>query len=263
MENIDTQKATGSDSVSPKILKECASSLAGPITHLFNLSIQRGEVPLQWKAANIIPIAKTKPPSLDQLRPISLIPIISKVLEKVVLSSVKDALISAYGENQFAFRPRSSTLYAHISIVELITSLLDMTQTKCMAIVSVDISKAFDTLQHDKLLQTLDEINLPSGFRKWCHDYLQQRRQRVVLKGSVASAYVNVPSGVPQGSVLSPYLFASHMGSLRPKAEIASYFKFADDVVVVMKVENTSHMEAYLKNELNHIRRNVFFSIMA
>ena len=133
-----------------------------------------------------------------------------------------------YGRNQFEFRPNTSTLHAHISIQEFITVKLDDSHVKDVLIVSFDMSKAFDKLDHAALVRTLNNSNLPEDFVSWCKSYLIYRKQRVVLNFSTKGCTSSVTSGVPQGVVLAPFLFAAHIGTLVPQHPSVHMTKYAD-----------------------------------
>jgi len=253
LQKLKIQKATGSDGLPARILKLAATVLAPPLTHLFCLSISSRTFPKKWKTADVVPIPKVSNPKLEDLRPISKLPICSKVLEHLVLQSVKRHLIAHYGHNQFGFRPRSSTLHAHISIQEFITERLDDTDVKDVAIISFDMAKAFDKLNHKALLTTLERIHLPQKFIRWCKSYLQNRQQCVVLNRNIRSSSSTITSGVPQGSVLAPYLFATHMGSLAPLSPLAHMTKYADDVVILLPLKRDIDTDTALKMEVENM----------
>lgn len=250
---LNIKKACGSDGIPTRLLKEAATILAQPLSHLLTSSVMDGELPLQWKTTNIIPIPKSKNVSLNDLRPISLLPIISKILEKCVLSSMKDELLELYGPNQFGFRPKSSTLCALISLLDFTTKEMDKRECAGVALVSFDMSKAFDRLSHDHLLKTLSKTKLPSTCIQWCVNYLHERRQRVILPDSTTSTYRPVTSGVPQGAILSPYLFASHMGSLRPACDNTCMIKFADDVAIAIPYEDVTILRDQVQAEVKNM----------
>ena len=200
LQKLNIKKWCGSDGISPRLLKAGAFVLAEPLAHLFSLSIQEGSVPVQWKSADVVPLPKSSTISLENLRPISLLPIIiiSKILEKRVLESVKDSLVSSYGLNQFGFRPNSSTLYAMISLTDFITSQLDLATNTGVAVVSFDMSRAFDRLPHDQLFNSLLRSNLPHSFLRWLTHYFQDRRQKVILRGVICSSFQEITSGKVQ-----------------------------------------------------------------
>jgi hypothetical protein len=231
---VNPRKACGSDDLHPRILKEAAHELAEPITHLFAISIATEELPAKWKIAHVIPIPKRQRPTIHTLRPISLLPVVSKLLEKLVLKSVLSNLISLYGNNQFGFRPATSTLHAHLTIHDFITRIMDCDQTAGVVLTTYDMSKAFDTIKHEALFRSLTDSDLPIGFLKWCANFLQKRRQRVRISQTLSSTTEEVTSGVPQGSVIAPYLFAAHMGKLNANTDDFLTVKYADDVITVV-----------------------------
>ena len=255
LNSLKTNKSCGSDNISPRILKEASSVLAGPITHLFCLSIEEKLVPRQWKTANVIPVPKTQTPTLKDLRPISITPIISKLLEKCVLESVEDKLLELYGPNQFGFRKGSSTLLANIALHDQITRELDRPDVQGISILSIDLSRAFDRLNHANLFRTLTSVSLPFNFLLWCVSFFAGRRQRVCISGSTYSQLTDVTSGVPQGSILSPYLFAAHMGTLSPRSTRCQLIMYADDVLISIPYSDIRDANSLVTGEMDNIQQ--------
>ena len=250
---LNTRKASGSDDLSPLLLKLSGDFLAEPITHLLSLSIESGQVPEVWKEANIVPIPKGGPVCIKNLRPISLLPIIAKILERVVLTSVRDSLLSMYGSNQHGFRPNHSTLTSHLRMQEQITSLYDNKSTRGVIVLSFDLSRAFDRIPHANLIKRLFDSNLPLKFINWCTSYLLNRTQRVVLKGTYSSLKQAVSSGVPQGSILGPYLFCSYIGSLCKALPNSIMYKYADDVVIISPFTTSNEVLYIVDEEIRNI----------
>ena len=253
LSTLNPRKSTGSDGISPRFLRECADLLAPPITHLFCLSISSGELPATWKIADVIPIPKSKTIEIDNLRPVSLLPVISKVREDFVLKSMKEKFLSIYGKNQHGFRPGASTLTAHIAIHDFITASLDASNYSRVALISFDLSRAFDKIHHKCLMNTLIDAQFPSAFLKWCGSFLRNRQQRVRTNGFI-STLGDVTSGVPQGSKLAPYLFSSHMGALIPSNTDSRIFKYADDVYVVIPFTKSSNVKYLIECEFSRIK---------
>jgi hypothetical protein len=250
LSKLKTNKSSGSDGLSPRILVALADVICEPLTHIFCLSIDFSQVPQKWKLANVCPVPKKSHPNISDLRPISVLPIFSKLLEKVVLPSVQPSLIKMYGTNQFGFRPHSSTLHANISLHNYITEQLEHPNSKAVMLISTDFKRAFDSLFHHELLSSLKEGQLPKSFLKWCKSFLEERLHRVVLDESAISSPVLATSGVPQGSVLSPYLFAAHLGSLKTSISEAQMIKYADDVVTVVPIQDHSLVDALIHQHL-------------
>ena len=225
------------------------------MTHIFCLSLSSCQVPSRWKTAHVVPIPKKSCSNITDFRPISLLPLPSKILERIVLTSVKSALIDSYGSNQFGFRPGSSTLLAHISLHDFVTRHMDRTTTHGVILVTFDMKKAFDSLSHASLLKSLSAVkNLPSNFIIWLENFLQSRQQKVIINGTLSTNTVQVTSGVPQGSVLAPYLFASHMGSLTPASSEARMIKYADDVSLLFPYTQFDSVQTILHIELQNMR---------
>lgn len=247
-------KAAGNDNLTPRLLKAARDIIVSPLTHLCAISLSSCSVPECWKTAHVVPIPKKGCSTITDFRPISLLPIPSKILERIVLSSVQESLIKQYGSNQFGFRPGSSTLLAHITIHEYVTRQLDSPSTLGVALVTFDMRKAFDSLSHDSLLQSLAEGGLPSDFISWIKSFLHSRKQKVLLNGELSSSTVNVTSGVPQGSVLAPYLFACHMGSLTVDSPDSQIIKYADDVTFLCPYKHGNSMEAITESKMIHMK---------
>ena len=247
--DLKSQKSAGSDLLPPRLLKTAAFELAGPLTHLIALSFETDTVPQRWKIAKVIPIPKKANPTINNLRPVSLLPTFSKIIEKIALESIKENLITMYGSNQFGFRPKYSTIHAHVKIHDSITRFTDSSLNKAVIILSFDMRKAFDSLQHDHLIHSLQTANLPSKFLRWIMSFLQNRFQYIHLKDA-NSTVKSVTSGVPQGSVIAPFLFAAHMGSLSPHYSSTDMTKYADDIVSVTPVKDLSDIEVIINEEI-------------
>ena len=254
LRQLKVGKAPGSDGLPPRLLKAGAEILAPILTHLICLSVETKRMPLLWKIANIVPVPKKKAPTIKDIRPISLLPIFGKIAEKVLLSSVKESLTNLFGPVQYGFRPNSSTTFAHIRLHDFITSQLESTSVAGVILISFDMRKAFDCLDHKALLQTLAHSCLPTGFVRWCLDYLHFRKQRVVIE-NVASSLVGITSGVPQGSIISPSLFCLQMRSAKAFHPEALTIKYADDVLLGIPIYNYSEIDSTINNEIKNMEK--------
>jgi hypothetical protein len=232
---LKTDKACGIDGILPFFLKHCADVISHPICYIFNLSFNAGIFPDIWKIADVCPIPKRRPVKRDQLRPISLLPIISKTYEKAVLHKYRVPLLQHYDECQFAYRPQSSTTCALVTIHETILNLLEDVNVGAVRIITFDMSRAFDRIPHFLLLSCIANLDLPNRdlFVNWLNSYLSNRQQRVRL-GNLCSSLVKVTSGVPQGSILGPILFALYFSSYKPVDDRAHAVKYADDISLIL-----------------------------
>ena len=241
--SLNERKSVGSDSVDAKLLRVGAPWLAPLLHDIFMCSIRTKSFPSRWKLADVVPIPKNSSPSTKDYRPISLLPVVSKLFEKLILKSVKKSLLELYGPQQHAFRPLGSTSSALTKLHDHITRSLDKSDVHAVRVVCLDFAKAFDKIHHKRLVNYLYESGLSGSFMLWLHDYLTDRRMRVRFNGSLGPTF-EVVSGVPQGSVLGPYLFASFMGSLN-RAVDANMVIYADDVTLIEELndDHTSELE--------------------
>ena len=196
-------------------------------------------VPHLWKRANICPIPKSSPPRLDALRPISLLATPSKILEKIVLDSIKPLFLEHIDKYQFGYLPLSSTTCALIHLLDRITAILEEDDAMGVAVLSLDYSKAFDTITHSTLINKLHLFNFPPGFIAWISSYLYNRTQRTVI-GNFMSQPVPITSGVPQGSILGPYLFIFYTAEITDGLG-SNYMKYADDTSLLAKITANIH----------------------
>ena len=157
--------ATGLDQLPAWFLRLGAPLFYKPLTYLFNVSISTGIIPRQWKAASISPVPKIpSPANLSDFRPISITPVLSRVMERLVVKQfIYPALLtpppSLVFDDQFAFRPTGSTTAAVIAILQIVTTLLS--DHPYVIVISLDFSKAFDTVRHATLLQKFTQLDIP------------------------------------------------------------------------------------------------------
>ena len=155
--NLDISKSSGTDGISARMLKSSALSIAPSLTKLFNLSLTTGVLPSEWKLARVVPIPKSDSPSTSATgyRPISILPIVSKVLERHVKEIIDNHLAesSPISNNQWGFMHHRSSTSALISVIHDWLSALDSGHEVC--VVFFDVRKAFDSVPHVPLLQKL------------------------------------------------------------------------------------------------------------
>ena len=230
---LDARKAEGSDSIPAFILKHCAAALAPSLSILINASLSSGIVPVSLKIANVLPLFKSGDKNASRnYRPISLLPIASKILEKIVHKRLCDFLQthSLLPANQFAYRPQHSMEDALTLAMDRYLSSADH-QLHTGAVL-VDMSKAFDKVRHQLMIQDLFALGVSSTALRWFASYFTDRRQRVVLASGQCSGLTACECGVPQGSVLGPLLFSLYTMDVHSVTSPAHSQLFADDILL-------------------------------
>lgn len=252
LKNLDPNKAPGPDEIPAYLLKECAGSIAPVLTSLYQASLDQGSVPSDWTKANVTPLFKKGDRSdPGNYRPISLTCVACKVLEHIVCSKVMDHLenYKLLSDAQHGFRRHRSCESQLILCVNDIAKSLDSGyQTD---VILLDFQKAFDKVSHLKLLYKLSQYGIRGQLNKWVSSFLSNRAQSVVLDGA-RSEDISVTSGVPQGSVLGPLLFAVFINDL-PSVVSSHVRLFADDCIIYRTIKKDGDALA-LQEDLNQLQ---------
>ena len=254
LQNINTSKATGPDNISAKMLKMCSDPLVAPIKIIFLNILKTGIFPSQWKKANVTPVHKKEDKQLvENYRPISLLPILSKIFERIVFKNLYNHLISndLISKNQSGFRPGDSCTNQLLFLINEIHKAFD--DKDCLEVRSVylDMSKAFDKVWHQGLIFKLKQNGVSGQLLKLLSNYLSNRLQRTVINGQ-NSEWAPIQSGVPQGSVLGPLLFLIFVNDLETGISCNVKF-FADDVSLFSIVHDPITSATDLNRDLNTI----------
>ena len=255
LNRLKRSKATGIDLLPPNMLKDCSEEIAGPLAHIINLSLSTSTVPTLWKSAKVNPIFKSGNPDLvENYRPISILPILSKLLER----TVHDQLYSYLENNnllsdcQFGFRKRRSTKLAATLLCDSVRkSFEDGLLVGCLFL---DLSKAFDTMGHSIILEKLILHGVLGPELSWVTDYLFNRTQTVNINNH-SSTKETITSGVPQGSILGPLLFIVFFNDLNDFICQSQVIQYADDTVIFFGAKSVTAIETALNSDLKAIAR--------
>ena len=248
--NINENKSPGPDKIYPYILKTLAHELSEPICMIFNKSVTEGQVPCEWKDANVTPIFKKgNRQEPCNYRPISLTSVICKCLETIIKRRIIDHVNKnkLLNKSQHGFLESRSCLTNLLEFLEDVTSMID--DGDPVDVVYLDFQKAFDKVSHRRLLAKLTAHGIDGNVLSWIRCWLADRRQRVVLNG-VHSEWIKVASGVPQGSVLGPLLFLLYINDI-DNAVSVKIKKFADDTKLYARVGSQEQI-ALMQQSLNN-----------
>ena len=236
-------KTSPLDILPTDILKNCVDVFAVVISRLANLSFEQGIFPTAFKTAQITPLLKK--PSLDpelpsSYRPISNLNTISKVLEKLFLARVKPFIMASpnFCRMQSAYRKGHSTETALLYIYNDIFKSMD--NRRGTVLVSLDLSAAFDMVDHDKLIQRLSDCFRLTGVAvTWVQSYLSNREQFIKIRDHSLRA-TRMESGVPQGSVLGPFLFSTYVSPLsKIIPDTVKFHQYADDTQLYCSISTS------------------------
>lgn len=237
VERLNVAKSGGPDSIPPRILHETRDFICEPLCHIFQLSWDAGRLPTEWKEADISAIFKKgKKSDPDNYRPVSLTSVCCKIMEKIIRHEIISYLETngILDDRQYGFLAGRSTQLQLLNAMDRWTESLDM--GKDTDVIYLDFRKAFDSVPQQRLLSKLKAMGFLGNSFEWIRDFLTGRKQRVVVNGK-RSAWTDVTSGIPQGSVLGPILFLTHINTIAEniKSEI---LLFADDAKLFRRIDS-------------------------
>ena len=250
---INVNKTSGIEGIRCDVLKIALRFLLEPMTWLYQLTFDSGIFPCSWKSARVNPIPKTGNLKLiTNWRPISLLPVPSKIAEKIMhiyLVGVLDDL-DFLSERQYGYRPGRGTGDAIFAFLNDIYENRD--RGHLTGACFLDLKKAFDCVHHSYLIEILGKLGLHDSALNWLMSYLTGRSQYTKI-GNQTSTLSLVPFGVPQGSVLGPLLFIVYINDITSRLDGCKYYLYADDLVVYSSTNRVPLIQERLQQAIHNI----------
>ena len=253
LSKLDITKSGDLYGITPKILTEISYEIAPNLAKIFNMAMRTGKFPTKLKIAKVIPIHKGDSKMLAaNYRPISLLPIIGKVFEKILFSRITE-FVKKYDilyQKQYGFQKGKSTEHALIDIHEKILNSFEKNESPCCIL--LDFAKAFDTVDHQILLSKLYHYGIRGTTHSLLTSYLTDRQQCVQVNNCISDMEF-ISHGVPQGSILGPLLFLLYINDIAQSSKILQFYLFADDTTIFHSHKNPKTLESIINNELLHV----------
>lgn len=250
--SLDVYKSAGCDNIPPVFIVRCAEPLSYPVEMIYRKSLSSGVFPARWKQARVVPIYKSGDRHMvNNYRPISILPTLGKVFEKLISRQLTWHLKQYMSDNQHGFLSKRSTATNLVSFIDSV--IKDVDSRSSVDVIYADFSKAFDLVNHSILLKKLATFGIGNNLLKWCGSYLSNRSASVVINGCNSSPYT-MTTGVPQGSHLGPILFNVFINDIPDIIINSQCFLFADDLKLSRRVDNPN--EAFkLQEDLDSLSR--------
>lgn len=250
---LNISKGPGLDLISSRLVVDAEEIFTPILTAIYNKSIAQDTVPDGFKKTLIIPIHKAaSPDEVENYRPIAILPIFAKILERLILKRIISFLDKhkIIHKKQYGFRKGHSTIDALADIISKLQEALNNNLKNIL--LCVDLSKAFDTINHAILLRKLDHYGLRGKINRWFASYLSNRVQRVRWQDHY-SEEASIVYGVPQGSILGPVLFVLYVNDLPNIVEYGDVSLFADDSGVIYSGEDFDCIGHHAQQDLQAI----------
>jgi hypothetical protein len=252
IETLDKNKGPGHDHIPASFLINTKDSISKILLLIFNQSLSVGHFPDFWKLALITPVFKSGfRDDIENYRGISILSVFSKIFDKLVVNQIKAVFTALIDKSQHGLENGKSTVTNLAEYSSFIRS--NMKNKGQVDSIYTDFSKAFDKVDHELLIFKLNRYGIRGSILNWISSYLSNRTQIVKFDNELSDP-VSITSGVPQGSVLGPFLFIMFINDLPKILQGCECSVFADDLKIFKKISNTEDYLA-LQNNLNKVVR--------
>lgn len=249
--NMKSSKSPGIDLIRIQDIKHCKNQIAPMIVELINISLKSGIIPDTLKISIIRPIYKGGVHTdFKNYRPIAILPVIEKIMESYIATKLNRYLktFKIINEEQHGFQSGKSTVSLLENYTEYVNSKLNT--NKLIITIFIDLKKAFDTINHNILIQRLEEIGIQGEILNWFINYLKNRKITVMINNQF-SEITQINVGIPQGSILGPTLYTIYVNPVFQQIQNCKMYMYADDTALVIANNDREVATRLLQDDFN------------
>lgn len=248
--DFDKKKSHGCDDVAPDVVIDLIDVFLPRLVKLIDLSLKESSIPTKLKTALVHPVYKSGARNnYENYRPISVLPFISKIMEKYISNAIQDYLyrFGILDAAQYGYQKNKGT----IGLLEKVTNFINgkLNENKHILCLFIDFSKAFDSINHAKLIEILQDVGIRGSLLDWFKDYLHNRKYCVKIGESLSDENC-ISRGVPQGSILGPLLYLIYVNDVRFCFDECTYYLYADDTLILSVHRDLNVAVGTLRREL-------------